>query len=180
VDESIHAVLDFYESPKVSEVANTAFYSHAGSVALAEWKKAVQADPQNFSAIYNLARTLNQLRKPEAAEYMARLQALEERHQLTDRVQQLNNFAIQAAKDNNWPQALGQLQEAIELCQQCAQLAILRKNLGLIYAQKGDLQNAKKQLELAAPLLPAGPDATAVAQLLRRLGSSSRALPQNQ
>ena len=139
--------------------------------AIAQWKLAVESDPDNLSALSNLARMLTQLRSPEAGEYMVRLDALQQRQQLTDRVKQLNNFALQSASDNNWPQALAQLEEAIELCGNCAQLGILRKNIGLLYARKGDHENAKLQLELALKLLPDGPDAVAVAETLRRLSS---------
>jgi len=69
---------------------------------------------------------------------------IEERQQLTDRLKQLNNFALQAANDKNWPQAISQIQEAINLCQQCPQLGILHKNIGLIYVRKGE-----QQLQLA-------------------------------
>lgn len=99
---------------------------------------------------------------------------IEERQQLTDRLKQLNNFALQAANDNNWPQAISQIQEAINLCQQCPQLGILHKNIGLIYARKGE-----QQLQLALKLLPGGPDAVAAAETLRRrLTSQSSTLNQ--
>lgn len=104
---------------------------------------------------------------------------IEERQQLTDRLKQLNNFALQAANDNNWPQAISQIQEAINLCQQYPQLGILHKNMGLIYARKGDVENAKQQLQLALKLLPGGPDAVAAAETLRRrLTSQSSTLNQ--
>lgn len=137
--------------------------------AIAHWKRAVDADPDNLPAVSSLARVLAQEKSPEATEYMARLGALEERRQLKDRVQQLNNFALRSASDNNWPQALDQLSEAIKLCGQCAQLSTLRKNLGLLYARRGDVENAKQQLRLALQLLPDGPDARTVAETLRRL-----------
>ena len=99
---------------------------------------------------------------------------IEERQQLTDRLKQLNNFALQAANDKNWPQAISQIQEAINLCQQCPQLGILHKNIGLIYARKGE-----QQLQLALKLLPGGPDAVAAAETLRRrLTSQSSTLNQ--
>src|SRR5690242_289743 len=142
--------------------------------AIAHWKAAVSADPDNHPAVSSLARVLAQEKSPEAPEYIARLKALEERRQLTDRVQQLNNFALRAASDNNWPQALDQLQEAIKLCGQCVQLPVLRKNLGLLYARKGDAENAKHQLRLALQLLPEGPEAKAAAETLRRLESAPR------
>ena len=137
--------------------------------AIAQWKKAAEADPDNLSAFANLARTLAQSGSPEAGAYLAQLEKLQQRKQLTDRVQQLNNSALQAANDNNWPQAIGQLQEAIELCRQCVQLPILRKNIGIIYARRGEVENAKQQLELALKLLPEGPEAVVVRETLRQL-----------
>ncbi len=99
---------------------------------------------------------------------------IEERQQLTDRLKQLNNFALQAANDKNWPQAISQIQEAINLCQRCPQLGILHKNIGLIYVRKGE-----QQLQLALKLLPGGPDAVAAAEMLRRrLTSQSSTLNQ--
>lgn len=147
---------------------------HAGNKdeAIAQWKKAVEADPDNLAACANLARVLSQTGSPDATEYMTKLKTLQEHQQATDRVQQLNNFALQAANDNNWPQALEQLQEAITLCQQCPQLAVLRKNIGIIYAHQGDAANAKQQLELALKLLPEGPEALSVREALRRLGNT--------
>ena len=99
---------------------------------------------------------------------------IEERQQLTDRLKQLNSFALQAANDKNWPQAISQIQEAINLCQRCPQLGILHKNIGLIYVRKGE-----QQLQLALKLLPGGPDAVAAAETLRRrLTSQSSTLNQ--
>ena len=141
--------------------------------AITQWKKAAEADPDNLSALSSLARALAQLHSPEAGKYMTQLQALQERQQLTDRVKQLNNFALQAANENNWPQAITQIQEAIELCRECPLLGVLRKNTGLIYARKGDVEAAKQQLQLALKLLPGGPDAVLVAETLRRLTSQS-------
>ena len=140
--------------------------------AVEQWKKAVDADPDNLAAYANLVRVLSQTGSPDAAEYMAKLSTLQERHQATDRVRQLNNFALQAAKDDNWPQALEQLQEAIALCQQCPQLAVLRKNIGIIYARSGDKENARQQLELALKLLPEGPEALSAREALRRLANA--------
>jgi Flp pilus assembly protein TadD len=89
--------------------------------------------------------------------------------ELTDRVQRLSNFALQAADDNDWSQAIGQMQQAIDLCKDCAQVGILRKNLGIIYARRGDVGDAKQQLELALKLLPEGPDSVATSETLKRL-----------
>ncbi len=121
---------------------------------------AVEADPNNSQALYNLAQTLSKAGMPEAKLYMDRFQALQKSRRLSDRVQTLNNFALEAANSHNWPQAMEQLKEALELCGQCPQLALLHKNLGLIYARTGDLENGEQELRLAIRLNPNDPDAS--------------------
>jgi tetratricopeptide (TPR) repeat protein len=137
--------------------------------AIAEWKQAVEADPDNMSALSNLARTLSQTNRPEAPQYMRRLQALQQKQQLTDRVKELNNFALRSAEEKNWSEASEQLKEAIDLCGHCVQLGILRKNAGLIYVKQGDSFHARQELEIARRLLPEGPDLAAVKQALAQL-----------
>ena len=121
---------------------------------------AVEADPNNSQALYNLAQTLSKAGKPEAKLYMDRFQALQKSRKLSDRVQTLNNFALEAANSHNWPQAVEQLKEALELCGQCPQLPVLHKNLGLIYARTGDPENGEQELRLALRLNPNDPDAS--------------------
>jgi superkiller protein 3 len=133
------------------------------------WKAAVAADPENSSALYNLARTLTSLHDLEAKQYMDRFQALERSRHLSDRVQSLNNFALEAANARNWPQAVEQLQEAIKLCGQCKQLPVLHRNLGLIYARKGDIERAKGELRLALAANPQDADAANALSILDRL-----------
>jgi tetratricopeptide (TPR) repeat protein len=137
--------------------------------AIAQWKKALEMDPDNKSALSNLARTLTQANSPEAPEYVSRLQALQQKQQITDRVKELNNFALRSAEGKNWDQAVRQLKEAIDMCGKCLQLGILRKNAGLIYAEQGDVQHAREELERAQRLLPEGPDLAAVRQALEQL-----------
>lgn len=139
--------------------------------AIAQWKKAVEMDPDNLSALSSLVRRLGRSGSPESEKYLSQLRALEQRRQLTDQVKQLSNFALQAATNSDWLEAVSQMQQAIQLCGQCAELAVLRKNIGLIYARKGDVQNARTQLQLALKLLPEGPDAILVAETLRNLTS---------
>ena len=140
--------------------------------AIQQWKSAVAADPENSSALYNLARTLNSLHDPEAAQYLARFQALEQRLHLSDRVQSLNNFALEAANSRNWTQAIAQLQEAIQDCGQCSQLPVLQRNLGLIYARKGDIEPGKRELREALKLNPKDIDATNALNILEHLTPS--------
>ena len=137
--------------------------------AIAEWKKAVEIDPDDKLALSNLARTLTQANSPEAPEYMSRFRALQQKQQITDRVKELNNFALRAAEAKNWDQAVRQLKEAIEMCGKCMQLGVLRKNVGLIYVEQDDVPHAREELERAQRLLPEGPDLAAVRQALEQL-----------
>ena len=137
--------------------------------AIAQWKKAVEVDPDNLSALSSLTRVLTQMKSPESGEYAVRLQALQQKQQTTERVKELNNFALRSAEEQKWDQAVSELQEAIGLCQQCVQLGVLRKNMGLIYARKGDSEHARQELQIALKLLPKGPDLIAAEQALQQL-----------
>ena len=127
--------------------------------AIAHWKTAVKLDPQNSSSLYNLARALAKSNDPEAQEYMERFQKLRQINQMSDRVKTLNNFALEAANARDWPQAIEQLQESIKTCGQCKQLPVLHRNLGLIYARKGDIQDGERELEIALQIDPSDADA---------------------
>jgi len=134
--------------------------------AIAHWRIAAQADPDQSQSLYNLARALEERHDPEAQQYMERFQALEKSHRLFDRVQALGNFAIEAANAQNWPQAVEQMKEAIQLCGQCAEGAHLHRNLGLIYCRTGNRQDGEKELRAALELDPRDQDARkALAQL---------------
>ena len=78
------------------------------SEAVAHWKLALQSDPNYSQALYNLARALKQANDPEAQKYQDRYDALQKDQQISDRVQQLGNFALAASNAQNWPQAFAQ------------------------------------------------------------------------
>jgi tetratricopeptide (TPR) repeat protein len=143
--------------------------------AIAHWKIAVQADPNQSQSLYNLARALEERHDQEAQQYMERFQALEKSQQLFDRVQALGNFAIEAANAQNWPQALEQMKEAIQLCGQCAESGHLHRNLGLIYCRTGNTQEGEKELRAALQINPHDEDARKALALLENLPKS----PQN-
>ena len=127
--------------------------------AIAHWKLALHADPNQSEALYNLARTLNKLHDPEAVQYQDRFDTLQKNQQVTDRVGQLGNFAIQAANAQNWPQALEQMKEALALCGRCGEAAHLHRNLGLMYCRTGNLKDGEKELQAALDLDPNDADA---------------------
>ncbi|HWY52918.1 MAG TPA: tetratricopeptide repeat protein [Terriglobales bacterium] len=129
------------------------------SSAIQHWKAAVQADPNHSQALYNLAKALNKIHDPDAKQYQDRFDALQMRQQIADRVSELGNFALEAANAQNWPQALEQMHEAIQLCGNCPQSAHLHKNLGLFYGRTGNIGEAEKELRTALQLAPNDADA---------------------
>ena len=134
--------------------------------AVQHWKAAVEADPNHSQALYNLARALSRMHDPEAAQYQDRFDALQKSQQIADRVSELGNFALEAANAQNWPQAVQQMNEAIELCGNCPQSAHLHKNLGLFYGRTGKVGEAKKHLRAALQLAPNDADAQNALALL--------------
>jgi tetratricopeptide (TPR) repeat protein len=129
---------------------------HSGNrlEALQHWKAAVRAEPNHFQALFNLAKSLNKTHDPDAQQYQDRFDALQKSQQIADRVSELGNFALEAANAQNWPQALAQMDEAIQLCGNCPQSAHLHKNLGLFYGRTGKIGEAKKELRTALQLAP--------------------------
>jgi len=79
---------------------------------------------------------------------------------------------LEAADARNWPQAVEQLQEAIGLCEKCEQLPVLHRNLGLMYARKGDLVRARGELQLALRTNPQDADAANALRIMDRLQPS--------
>ncbi len=134
---------------------------HSGdnSAAIQHWRAAVQADPNHSQALYNLAKSLNKIHDPEAKQYQDRFDALQKSQQIADRVSELGNFALEAANAQNWPQAVEQMNEAIQLCGQCPQSAHLHKNLGMFYGRTGNIGEAEKELRTALQLAPNDADA---------------------
>jgi Flp pilus assembly protein TadD len=85
-----------------------------------------------------------------------------------DRAQTLGNFALSSAAAHDWPQAIGQLREGLKVCGNCSALALLHKNLGLIYCRSGDLKNGRAELLEAQKIMPNDPDITAALRLLEK------------
>jgi tetratricopeptide (TPR) repeat protein len=143
---------------------------HSGDslAAVQHWKAAVQADPNHSQALYNLAKALNKIHDPEAKQYQDRFDTLQKSQQIADRVSELGNFALEAANAQNWPQAVEQMNEAIQLCGNCPQGAHLHKNLGLFYGRTGNVGEAKKELRTALELAPNDADAQNALALLER------------
>jgi tetratricopeptide (TPR) repeat protein len=139
------------------------------SGAIEHWKAAVQVDPNHSQALYNLARSLDKMHDPGAKQYRDRFETLQRSQQITDRVSELGNFALEAANAQNWPQAMEQMNEAIQLCGTCSQSAHLHKNLGLFYGRTGNIGEAEKELHTALALAPDDADAQSALAMLERI-----------
>jgi tetratricopeptide (TPR) repeat protein len=129
------------------------------AAAIRHWKTALEADPNHSQALFNLAKSLNKIHDPDAKQYQDRFEELQKSQQITDRVSELGNFALEAANAHNWPQAFEQMNEAIQLCGNCPQSAHLHKNLGLFYGRTGNLDQAEKELQTVLRLTPEDADA---------------------
>lgn len=135
--------------------------------AIKQWKKAIEIRPQYNEALYSLARLLVKTDPQEAASLKARFEALQAQQHIMDRAQTLGNFALASADAHDWPQAIAQLKEGIQICGQCSALAQLHKDLGLIYCHSGDYKNGRVELLEAQKMLPEDEDIKKALLLLK-------------
>lgn len=136
------------------------------TAAIQHWKAAVAARPDYSQALYSLARALNKVHDPAAKQYQDRFDIVLKNEQVADRVTAMGNVALQYAEAQKWPQALEQMNAAIQLCGTCPQGGHLHKNLGLFYLQMGKISEAKQELHTALSLSPDDADAkTALARV---------------
>jgi tetratricopeptide (TPR) repeat protein len=126
--------------------------------AIAQWRKVIEINPDHGEALYNLSRQLRESDPAEAQRFEARFAELQKQQHVMDRAQTLGNFALSAAAAHDWPQAIAQLKEGLQLCGDCSALPQLHKDLGLIYCHSGDMKNGLAELLEAKKLTPQDPD----------------------
>ena len=139
--------------------------------AIAQWRKVTEMNPEHGEALYNLSRQLAESDPEESKRLQSRFEALQAQKQIMDRAQTLGNFALASAAAHDWPQAISQLREGIQVCSGCSALGQLHKDLRLIYLHSGDTKNGLQELGEAKKLTPADPDidkAIRVAQTAQR------------
>lgn len=134
-------------------------------------KQAVAIDSRHGQALYNLTQLLRGTRPDQAQRDQERFEELQKLLRIEDRAETLRNFALASANARDWPQAITQLEEAIDVCGQCPTQAPLHKNLGLIHARSGDLERTEAALRRAAEVLPADRD---IDRSLRLIASYKR------
>ncbi|HKR26254.1 MAG TPA: tetratricopeptide repeat protein [Acidobacteriaceae bacterium] len=139
--------------------------------AVAAWRKAIEIDPKFSQALISLARVLRSTDAAESDRLMARYTAVQRERQILDRADTLANNGIEAASAHDWPGAIQLLQEAIAACGDCAAKADLRRKLGIIDCQAGDLGNGEKELLAAKALKPDDPVTQAALALIAQARS---------
>src|SRR5438552_3031064 len=127
---------------------------------------AVGADPNDEADLYSLAQALRSAGQPEAKVFLERFRSLKQQREINDRIQNLGSYGLELANAKDWPQAVRNFQEAIEMCGQCASSVDLHRNLGLIYILKGDLEEGKRELETVLRIKPNDRDARKALQSL--------------
>ncbi len=137
--------------------------------AIEHFRRAVQADPNHSGALYNLTRLLAKSDPAEAERYRRRSEEYKNSRLVGDQVQTLGNSALQAANAHDWSRAVEQMEEALTLCGSCSLKPILHRNLGLIYARKGEIVEAQRELQAALRLTPDDVDAQHALKILNDL-----------
>jgi superkiller protein 3 len=132
----------------------------------------VGASPNNEDALYALAQALNRVGSPEAKIFLERFQTLKQQREVNDRIQKLGSYGLEAAEAKDWPQAIKNFKEALELCGLCASGEDLHRNLGLIYVLKGEVEEGRKELETALRIRPDDADARRALQSLPEKNSA--------
>lgn len=126
--------------------------------AITQWRQVIAINPDYGEALYNLSRLLAKDEPEEAKRLQERFDRLQAQEHVMDRAQTLGNFALASAAARDWPQAISQLKEGLQLCGNCSALALLHKDLGLIYCHSGDLKNGLAELLEAQKLIPKDPE----------------------
>ena len=101
-----------------------------------------------------MAQALKDVDAARAREYRERFVALHAERLDTDRVGTPWNFALAAAKREDWQRAFGLFRQALEACGDCLARGQIHKNFGIIYGQSVDYAAAERELEFARELLP--------------------------
>ena len=136
--------------------------------AVAQWKTTVELDPEHAEALYHLSQILVEQDPQAAKAYRERVQTVKKKAQNADRAKMLSVLAASSSREGKLPQAIAQLQEALDLCGDCPLRGDLLKNLGLTYCHAGDLKNGETRLRQALKLMPRDAE---IQKSLKMLGS---------
>jgi tetratricopeptide (TPR) repeat protein len=134
--------------------------------AVAAWRRAIAIAPNFSQALFALARATRSSDPAESGQFMARYAEIQKQRRILDQAGTLANNGVVAASAHDWSEATRQLNAAITECGDCAMKADLRKRLGLIHCQAGDLNQGEKELLAAKALKPSDPEIQHALQLI--------------
>ena len=137
------------------------------SGAISQWRKVIAIQPNNMQALYSLSRLLIKTDPAEARRLQSEAQNLVSEGRSTDRAELLGNQALAAASAHDWSSAVAQLREALQVCGNCSALALLHKDLGLIYCRSGDLKDGQIELLAAQKLTPQDPEVAKALKIIQ-------------
>lgn len=126
--------------------------------AIAVLRRVLQIDPTSESALYMLSMELRETDPTEARKLQEDYMDEHSRAADLTAIKSLGNAANEAAKRQDWAEAIALLRKALGACGNCEVVAALHKNLGLALCQSGNTVEGRKELKAALKLDPADPD----------------------
>ena len=155
--------------PALTLLAQSLLHQGESKEAIHYWELALKGDPENGEALYNLAR-ISDKESPEQAKILwQRFQSSQEKKNILDQAERLNDFGLASASARDWTEAIAQLHEALTLCRSCRAEATLHKNLGLIYCRSGEIAKGRQELEKAQTLNAHDPDISKALAIVNNL-----------
>jgi len=127
---------------------------------------AIKSDYQD--ALYLLSRELRKSSPGESKKLDEEFQTARQQQSTLDSIKSLGNEAYVAAGKQNWPEAIGLLRKALDLCQPCEAAAGLHKNLGLALCRSGNIAEGRTELETSLKINPNDPDVVKALDIIGR------------
>ena len=126
--------------------------------AVAVLRHALQIEPTSEKALYMLSMELRGTDPKESKRLQLKYEDERNKSASLTVIKSLGNQANEAAKRQDWSEAIELLKKALEGCGDCEIVAALHKNLGLALCRSGNPDEGKKELGKALKLDPNDPD----------------------
>ena len=145
--------------------------------AIAAWKQAIEAAPENTQALWSLSRALRATDVTESDRLMSKFTAVQKERRIVDQAQTLANDAVASMQAQEWPEAVRQFKEAITACGECGVKAELHKKLGLVHCHAGNLDDGERELRLALAFRSGDPEVERALGLIAKARKKSGGVP---
>jgi tetratricopeptide (TPR) repeat protein len=125
---------------------------------IAVLRRILQLKPDSANALYMLSMELRRTNPEESKKLQQDFETQKRKEADLAQVKSLGNEAYVAANKQDWPEAIRILKKALESCENCEAAATLHKNLGLALCNNGNLDEGKRELQVALKLNPTDTD----------------------